>query len=109
MPEEVLAILIVVSLLTFVATVIRSTQQYKLKKLERLNRDDSSESLTVSELHKLIDQSVNEATSSIQDQLSSLEGRLSNLESSGVEGLGLEAETDPERPEKTMGRALRQR
>lgn len=105
MPEEVLALIIVVSFLTFITTVIRSTQQYKLKKLDR-ERGSSDESLTTSELKNLIEDAVAEATAPIAAEVDELSRRLASVERSAPQ---LELEDTDSGPDKTLGRQGRQR
>jgi hypothetical protein len=105
MPEEVVAIVIIMSFLAFIGTIIRSTQQYKLKKLER-ESGGGGESLTTSELRQMIESAVDDATSSLQSDIAVLSERLGQLEEVSPrlriddgDGLG----------EKTVGRPKRQR
>jgi hypothetical protein len=105
MPGEIVAIVIVMSILTFIGTIIRSTQQYKLKKYER-ERGTSDDSLTTSELRRMIEEAVDDATSSLQNEIAVLNERLGQIEEVSPrlridEGDGL--------GEKTVGRPIRQR
>lgn len=105
MPDELVAIIIVLSIMTFVWTVIRSTQQYKLKKLER-ETGKAGDTLTTSELQEMIELTVSEATAPIREEVKSLAGRLDELEGTGG---GLELPEEEGAPEKTVGRQLRDR
>ena len=83
MPEEVLALAIVLSLLTFFFTLVRSTQRYKLKRLEQQSGDQSGESLTTSELQRMIQDAVAEANEPINDELTALADRVDKIDAGG--------------------------
>lgn len=106
MPEEVLALLIVISIMTFIFTLVRSSQQYRLKKLEQESGGKSGDSLTTSELRGMIEDAVSDATGPLRDDLESLAARMDDIES-GSESVVLEVENEVQ--EKTVGRAVRQR
>ena len=103
MPEELVGIVIVMSILAFIATIVRSTQQYKLKKLDRQG-GAADESLTTSELHRMIETAVDEATSSLQSEVAVLSERLGRLEAASP----LQVERNHVLGDKTVGR-VRQR
>jgi hypothetical protein len=105
MSEEVLALVIVLSILTFLFTLVRSSQQYRLKKLEHQSGGKSDESLTTSELQQMIQDAVAEANVPLNDELESVVQRLDKIDRGGR--LVIDDE-DPLR-EKTVGRPVRQR
>ena len=106
MSEEMLALLIVISAMTFVFTLIRSSQQYRLKKMEQQSLGKSGDSLTTSELREMIEDAVVEATEPMKDDLELLAMRLDQIEEGGERVL-LEDEGDVR--EKTVGRPVRPR
>jgi hypothetical protein len=105
MPEEVLAMVIVMSFLTFVFTVIRSTQHYKLKKMEQQSLGSSEDSLTTSELREMIEQAVEESNARLRDDVKALSARLDEIEPGSTLDIGLQSAP----AEKTVGRPSRQR
>ena len=97
---------IVMSFLTFIFTIIRTTQQYKLKKFEQQSGGKSGDSLTTSELREMIEDAVVGATEPMKDDIESLAMRLDQIQGGGERVL-LEDEADIQ--EKTVGRPVRQR
>ena len=108
MPEEVLALLIVISIMTFIVTILKSTQNYRLKKIERETGGNTTadKSLTTTELEELIKDAVVDATAPLEDQIKILASRVDELDG-GSGGSLLEGEY--EEPSKTLGRQTRQR
>ena len=109
MPEEILALLIVLSFLTFIFTIIKTTQQYKLKKMEH-DSVGSGDSLTTSELERMIEEAVGDATKPLRDQIDDLGARLHLVESRSESRLELEdvdVRSAAPAAEKTVGRQAR--
>lgn len=108
MPEEIVPIVIVLSFLMFVFTVIKTTQQYKLKKLDHESgRSSSDTSLTTSELEELIRDAVDEATAPMKAKLEAVKARLDEIEEGGSSSIldGMENVVDePDLGAKTVGR-----
>jgi hypothetical protein len=109
MPDELLALTIITSVLLFVFGIIQSWQRFELKKLDRQSSTGSGESLTTSELHQMIEEAVSgaiaEANEPLKDDLKSLTVRLDQMEGVG-DRLPLD---DDAGQEKTVGRPVRQR
>ncbi len=106
MPEEVVVLIIIMSAMTFIFTLIRSSQKFRLKKMEQQLGGKSGDSLTTSELRKMIEDAVAEATEPVKDDLESLAIRLDQVEDGGERVL-IENEGDVK--EKTLGRPVQQR
>ena len=107
MPEEILALLIVVSSMTFIVTLLKSSQNYRLKKIEReTGRTTADQSLTTTELEELIQDAVVDATAPLQDEMKMLTARVDELDGGSRVAL---LEDEHEEPEKTLGRQTRQR
>lgn len=107
MPEELLAMIIVMSILTFLFTVIKSTQNYKLKRYEHEAGGRTEDSLTTTELRDMIADAVEEATSSMRGDIDAIAARLEALDGGDSGRISLEA--DEPVPEKTVGRQTRER
>ena len=106
MPEEVLALVIVISFLTFIFTIIHTTQKYKLKKFEQESGSKTDDSLTTSELRRMIEEAVSDSTTSMMGDLDAMSVRLDEIDGGVTRGL-LEDERAPH--QKTVGRPVRQR
>lgn len=105
MPEELVAIIIIISVFTFVVTVVRSSHQYRLKKLER-EAAGPGESLTTSELQEMIGAAVDDAAAPIREKINLLSARLDEVE--GVADR-LELPENEGVPEKAVGWQGKQR
>ena len=106
MSEEVLALVIILSGLTFVFSLVRSIQKFILKRNEQESLRESGDSLTASELHQMIRDAVAEVNAPMAEKLESVSRRLEEIEG----GVGrIVAEDESELQEKTLGRPERQR
>ena len=107
MPDDILALIIILLGFVFIFSIIRSFQRHELKKLEyKASAEDSNGSLTTSELEDMIKSAVSEATAPIETDVALLSSRLDQL--AGAPDRLLLDELEDE-PEKTMGRRDRQR
>ena len=106
MPDEVLALIVILSGLVFIFSIIRSFQKHELRKLEYKAAEDSGESLTTSELEKMIKAEVSQATAAIETDVALLSSRVDAIDGKADRLLLDEMEDEPD---KTMGRRDRQR
>ena len=106
MPEEVVVLIVLLSAMTFIFTLIRSSQKFKLKKMEQQLGGKSGDSLTTSELREMIEDAVAVATDPLRNDLESMTSRLDQIEDGG-ERILLEDEGGVK--DKTVGRSVRQR
>ena len=91
----------------FIITLIKSSQNFRLKKIEReTGRTTEDQSLTTTELDELIQDAVVDATGPLEDQIKMLTSRVDELDGGSRSELLVDQH---EEPEKTVGRQTRQR